>query len=167
MEEEEEGVNVKMEEEEEEEDEMYLTIDDFFSDIELIFTNCRLYNKGPDNAILIMCGRLEEEYSAKKIAYYDKLTEMKELDDSVHAIEGEDLKYLVKWYDLSYKDCTWEKASSLDSKMIEAYENRQVIPPYKLQPPKTKAERVILGEKAILQFKDNKVDFTILWFLIL
>ena len=63
----------------------------------------------------------------------------------------------MKWIDLSYKDCTWERASLIDSEMIKDYEQRQIIPAFKLQPPKTKAERVIKGEKAILHFKNGKV----------
>ena len=66
-------------------------------------------------------------------------------------------RYLVKWVDLSYKDFTWERASLIDSEMIKDYEQRQIIPAFKLQPPKTKAERVIKGEKAILHFKNGKV----------
>lgn len=68
------------------------------------------------------------------------------------------LRYLVKWVDLSYKDCTWEKSSMINSDMIKDFERRQIIPEYKLLPPKSKAERVSRGERSILHFKDNKVD---------
>lgn len=67
-------------------------------------------------------------------------------------------RYLVKWVDLSYKDCTWENRDTISDEMIKDYEARQVIAPRKLQPLKTKAERVAMGEKSILHFKDNKVE---------
>ena len=63
----------------------------------------------------------------------------------------------MKWVDLSYKDCTWESPDTISDEMIKDYEARQVIAPWKLQPLKTKAERVAKGEKSILHFKDNKV----------
>ena len=68
-------------------------------------------------------------------------------------------RYLVKWVDLSYKDCTWEKVDDItDKELIKAYEKRQIIPRFKLEPPQPRAVRISRGEKAILQFKDNKVD---------
>lgn len=66
-------------------------------------------------------------------------------------------RYLVKWVDLSYKDCTWESPDTISDEMIKDYKARQIIAPWKLQPLKTKAERVAKGEKSILHFKDNKV----------
>ena len=68
-------------------------------------------------------------------------------------------RQLVKWVDLSYKDCTWEKVDDItDKELIKAYERRQIIPHFKLEPPQPRAVRISRGEKAILQFKDNKVD---------
>ena len=68
-------------------------------------------------------------------------------------------RYLVKWVDLSYKDCTWEKRDVItDKEMIEAYEQRQRVPEWKLAPLKSKAERVALGEKSMLKFKEGKVS---------
>lgn len=46
----------------------------------------------------------------------------------------------------------------INSDMIKDFERRQIIPDYKLLPPKSKAERVSRGERSILHFKDNKVD---------
>ena len=71
-------------------------------------------------------------------------------------------RYLVKWLDLSYKDCTWESIEEISDKdLLLAYEKRQIIPPFKLEPPQPRAVRVARGEKAILQFKDNKVSIGI------
>ena len=65
----------------------------------------------------------------------------------------------MKWVDLSYKDCTWEKVDDItDKELIKAYERRQIIPRFKLEPPQPRAVRIAHGEKAILQFKDNKVS---------
>ena len=67
-------------------------------------------------------------------------------------------RYLVKWADLSYKYCTWEKRDVItDKEMIEAYEQRQRVPEWKLAPLKSKAERVMRGEKSMLTFKEGKV----------
>ena len=60
--------------------------------------------------------------------------------------------------DLSYKDCTWESKEDIsDKELLRAYEERQVIPSYKLEPPQSRGGRIARGEKAMLQFKDNKV----------
>ena len=65
----------------------------------------------------------------------------------------------MKWVDLSYRDCTWEEADVIaDDEMIHAYQQRQQVPAWKLQPPKSRAERIALGESSILHFKDNKVS---------
>ena len=77
--------------------------------------------------------------------------------NKVSAVEWIDYRYLVKWVDLSYKDCTWEDPDTIPDEVIKKYNARQTIAPWKLQPPRTKAERVAKGEKSILHFKDNKV----------
>ena len=56
--------------------------------------------------------------------------------------------------DLSYKDCTWESKEDIsDKELLRAYEERQVIPSYKLEPPQSRGVRIARGEKAMLQSK--------------
>ena len=114
-----------------------------------------------------MCNALEEVYYEKRSQYEAKLAELNELISLTQSEDGEPkydcavrvtIRYLVKWVDLSYKDCTWEKKEVIsDKEMIAAYERRQHIPDWKLAPLKSKAERVALGEKSMLKFKEGKV----------
>ena len=158
--------------------EAYTSDQEFFADVDVLFANCHLsrcgmsvmtrYNQNPDCAVVTMCNALEDVYRQKRDQYEAKLAEMNDLiacfqndnEDDVRCVQWFLLisRYLVKWTDLSYKDCTWEKRDVItDKEMIEAYEQRQRVPEWKLAPLKSKAERVMRGEKSMLTFKEGKV----------
>ena len=128
------------------------------------------YNRDPLCYIVIMCQVLEETYHQTRDVYETRRREMEELLVSMNECSSSDVKcvlvrlvmhrYLVKWVDLSYKDCSWENVEDItDKELLKAYEKRQIIPQFKLEPPQSRAVRIARGEKAILQFKDGKVDF--------
>lgn len=158
--------------------EAYTSDQEFFADLDLLFANCHLcvcgvsvmtrYNQNPNCAVVIMCNALEDVYQQRREQYEAKLAEMNDLISCIQNDSEDDVKcvqwfmminrYLVKWADLSYKDCTWEKRDVItDKEMIEAYEQRQRVPEWKLAPLKSKAERVMRGEKSMLTFKEGKV----------
>ena len=76
-----------------EEGEVYQDATGFFDDIELMFSNCHLYNKDPECGIVIMCSKLEEVYGKKKAAYYERYNEMNEMKVSLTIDGSDEMKY--------------------------------------------------------------------------
>lgn len=74
------------------ENETYSSVDEFFRDMELVFSNCHLYNTDPQSGIVIMCEKLEEIYAEKKAAYYEKFYEMNEIVNSLSADGTDEVK---------------------------------------------------------------------------
>lgn len=75
------------------ENEMYSSIEEFFRDMELMFSNCHLFNSDPQSGIVIMCNKLEEIYAEKKAAYYEKFYEMNEIVSSLNTGDTDEVKW--------------------------------------------------------------------------